>query len=48
MKQFKVQEAIERIQKAYDRFGNEMFLGHSGGKDSQVILHLTKQVTMIL
>ena len=45
MKQFKVQEAIERIQKAYDRFGNEMFLGHSGGKDSQVILHLTKQVT---
>lgn len=42
--ELKIKNAIERIQFAYEIHGNDIFLGHSGGKDSCVINHLTKQV----
>lgn len=40
----KIGQAIRRIQTAYNRWGDGLFLGHSGGKDSCVIFHLTQQV----
>lgn len=40
----KVASAVAAIKVAKDRFGSGLFLGHSGGKDSAVILHLTTQV----
>lgn len=40
----KIQSALDRIDSAYKLFGNNLFMGHSGGKDSCTILHLMKQV----
>lgn len=40
----KIENALARIQNAYKIHGNSIFLGHSGGKDSCVINHLTSQV----
>lgn len=40
----KIKAAHLRIKTAYEIHGNSIFLGHSGGKDSCVINHLTKQV----
>lgn len=40
----KVKLALERIQTAKQKFGSGLFMGHSGGKDSTVILHLACQV----
>jgi len=40
----KVELAKLRITEAVSVFGDSLFLGHSGGKDSTVIYHLTKSV----
>lgn len=40
----KIENALARIQNAYKIHDNSIFLGHSGGKDSCVINHLTNQV----
>lgn len=39
-----IENALSRIAQAYQKFGSSMFIGHSGGKDSCVILHLTQQI----
>ena len=44
MNQEKVNSALHHIRRAFDLFGKAMFTGHSGGKDSVVIHHLTKQI----
>lgn len=41
----KIDEALARIKTVYARFGSGMFSGHSGGKDSVVLLHLAQQVS---
>lgn len=43
MNRIKVHSALVRIKEAIDLYGTMTFLGHSGGKDSCVIHHLTKQ-----
>jgi 3'-phosphoadenosine 5'-phosphosulfate sulfotransferase (PAPS reductase)/FAD synthetase len=40
----KIRAAIRRIEAAKELFGNGLFLGHSGGKDSCVIYRLTKAI----
>jgi 3'-phosphoadenosine 5'-phosphosulfate sulfotransferase (PAPS reductase)/FAD synthetase len=40
----KIQLAKERIDISFSLFGDKLFMGHSGGKDSCTILHLMKQV----
>jgi 3'-phosphoadenosine 5'-phosphosulfate sulfotransferase (PAPS reductase)/FAD synthetase len=40
----KVDSALQLIRDAKNKFGSGLFLGHSGGKDSTVVLHLTSQV----
>lgn len=44
MNQDKVTIALDRIFQAYERFGDSLFIGNSGGKDSCVILHLAQQI----
>lgn len=40
----KIEISLDRIARAYNRFGNTLFIGNSGGKDSCVILHLAQQI----
>ena len=40
----KVQESLELIRNYHRKWGNRMFVGHSGGKDSCVVHHLARQV----
>jgi len=40
----KVKEALDRIERVVGPFCDEVFVGHSGGKDSCVINHLATQV----
>jgi 3'-phosphoadenosine 5'-phosphosulfate sulfotransferase (PAPS reductase)/FAD synthetase len=42
--QEKVDEALIRIVEQYANSLTGLFVGHSGGKDSQVVAHLTQQV----
>ena len=40
----KIENAKARIAAAVEKHKGAVFLGHSGGKDSQVILHLTQKI----
>jgi 3'-phosphoadenosine 5'-phosphosulfate sulfotransferase (PAPS reductase)/FAD synthetase len=40
----KIKESLRRIRSNVATYGESIFLGHSGGKDSCVIMHLAKQV----
>jgi len=40
----KVDSALKIITNFVERFKNSVYLAHSGGKDSVVIHHLTKQI----
>jgi len=40
----KVDHALCLIQEQYERFGQDLFVAHSGGKDSAVVLHLAMRV----
>lgn len=40
----KILIAQDRIQSAYEKHKNKLIIGYSGGKDSKVILHLSRQV----
>lgn len=45
MDKIKLHVALTRVADAFEKFGNKVFLGHSGGKDSCVIHHLVKTLT---
>lgn len=44
MNSSKVSKALQLIQVAFNQFGDSLYVGHSGGKDSAVIYTLTKMV----
>jgi len=42
--QDKINAALDLITKTFDKYGAGVYVGHSGGKDSVVIHHLTQRV----
>jgi len=44
MKISKTEIALDRIEIMYHKYGTQIFMGHSGGKDSTVLLHLVQQI----
>ena len=40
----KIQMTLQKIQNFYDAFDGKIYVAYSGGKDSEVLLHLAKQI----